>query len=208
LNEWEAYKAENTAFFSRIVEIWNPDTDIVVIIDYQLMLLPEMLRARCETATIGLYLRTPFPSSELFRCLPEAKQVLTGVLGANVIGLQTQGYVRHLLSSCTRLLGLESTPKRIDFHGFPVDVVAQPIGIDPNQMRANLRSESVMRRMEVLSKKYSQKASDSSIIVLGIESVDQCSGVLHKLTAISNLFQRYPEWIGRVWYHSKFWTRN
>lgn len=226
LSEWLKYESENLAFSDVVRKHWRPN-DIVVIFDFALLLLPAMLRAHCESTSIGLYLRTPFPSSELFRCLPEAKKILSGALGANVIGLQTHGYVRHLISSCTRLLGLESTPKRVDFNGTPVDIVAQPIGIDPGVIRANLKSEAVWKRIEILGEKYmpmgyhsmrdkhlvrdmnvdmQRVAADEKLnfdtegtrLILGMESVDQCNGILHKLATLNNLFQRYPEWIGRV----------
>jgi hypothetical protein len=76
--------------------------DIIWVHDYQLMLLPGLLRARLPTARIGFFLHIPFPSSEVFRALPWRREILHGLLGADVIGVHTFAYMRHFLASlCT-----------------------------------------------------------------------------------------------------------
>jgi trehalose 6-phosphate synthase len=78
--------------------------DLVWIHDYHLMLLPKLLRERLDAigveVKIGFFLHTPFPSSEIYRILPVRKEVLLGVLDANLIGFHTFDYCRHFLSSC------------------------------------------------------------------------------------------------------------
>lgn len=93
-----------------------------------------MLRKLIPDAVIGFFLHTPFPSSEIFRCLPQRKELLLGMLGANLIGFQTYSYARHFISSSTRILGVESTPKGLEHKGSLVSVGIFPIGIDVEQV--------------------------------------------------------------------------
>jgi trehalose-6-phosphate synthase len=104
---------------------------IVWINDYHLMLVPGMLRQMIPDVCIGFFLHIPFPSSEILRCLPVRKQILNGLLGADYIGFQTYSYLRHFLMSCTRLLGVESTPNGIRLENFTVSVGIHPIGNFP-----------------------------------------------------------------------------
>jgi trehalose-6-phosphate synthase len=101
------------------------------------MLVPTMLREKLSNAKIGFFLHTPFPSSEIFRCLPsifqidlERKEILSGALGATLIGFQTYSYARHFISSCTRVLGCESSTLGVTFNDFLVNIGIFPIGIN------------------------------------------------------------------------------
>jgi trehalose-6-phosphate synthase len=101
------------------------------------MLLPRMLRERLgrdkPNVRIGWFLHTPFPSSEIYRILPVRKEVLLGVLDADLLGFHTYDYARHFLSSCTRILGLSTLPNGIEYEGRIVHVGTFPIGIDPDK---------------------------------------------------------------------------
>ena len=117
---WEAYQQANNAFADAIVDIVE-DGDFIWVHDYQLMLLPAILRERLESSgkvvKIGFFLHTPFPSSEIYRILPVRKQVLLGVLNSDLIGFHTYDYARHFLSSCSRILGLHTMPNGAEFEG-------------------------------------------------------------------------------------------
>jgi trehalose 6-phosphate synthase/phosphatase len=131
---WESYVKTNQLFADMIVKTYQ-NGDMIWIHDYHLFLVPAMVRKALPDATIGFFLHTPFPSSEIFRCLPQRKQLLTAVLGANLIGFQTYAYARHFISTCTRVLGVESTPKGVEYRGFHVAIAIFPIGIDVDQVK-------------------------------------------------------------------------
>ncbi len=157
------------------------------------MLLPAMLRAKCPLIFVALYVRPPFPSSEVFRCLPQAREILAGMIGANIVGFQTSHYARHFISCCTRILGCETTPKSVDNSGLPVQVVSHPVGIDIDAIRRAIQREGVQQKVAFFREKYAGKR-----IILGLESIDQSKGILHKLAAMQRLLSDYPEWQGMV----------
>ena len=109
---WKAYESANVSFGKVISSLYR-DGDYIWIHDYHLMALPSWLRKRYPSVKMGWFLHTPFPSSEVYRVLPVRKQILEGLLGADLVGFHTYDYARHFLSACTRLIGIQATPTGI-----------------------------------------------------------------------------------------------
>ncbi|KAF8137714.1 glycosyltransferase family 20 protein [Boletus edulis] len=111
---WVHYEQANQVFAERIASVLKPG-DLVWVHDYHLLLVPKLLRSQVgEKGTdviIGLFVHTPFPSSEVFRCLPRRKEILDGMLGANLVCFQTYSYSRHFISTCVRVCGYETTSR-------------------------------------------------------------------------------------------------
>ena len=103
---WQAYQRVNEKF-ADVVSSHVRDSDFVWVHDYHLMLLPSMLRDRRARLKVGWFLHTPWPSSEVFRTLPQRQEVLRGLLGADLVGFHVYDYARHFLHACTRLMGSE-----------------------------------------------------------------------------------------------------
>ena len=104
---WEAYQDVNKLFAQAAFPLIN-DEDIIWVQDYQLMLLPALIREQNSKASIGYFHHIPFPSYELFRVLPKREALLNGLLGADLIGFHTHDYMRHFISAIYRVLQLES----------------------------------------------------------------------------------------------------
>ncbi|KAH0826768.1 glycosyltransferase family 20 protein [Lanmaoa asiatica] len=113
---WVHYERANQVFAERIASVLKPG-DLVWVHDYHLLLVPKLLRGKVgEKGTeviIGLFVHTPFPSSEVFRCLPRRKEILEGMLGANLVCFQTYSYSRHFTSTCVRVCGYETTTRSV-----------------------------------------------------------------------------------------------
>lgn len=182
----------NQKFANRIIEIYKPG-DIVIVHDYYLMLLPSMLRQRVPNMYISFYLHSPFPSSEFLRCLPRRKEVLEGVLGANLIGFQSYSYSRHFLSCCTRILGFPSDTLGIDAYGTRVQVGVFPIGVDAAKVESYAWVDSVTEKYNTLKKMYEGKK-----IIVGRDRLDSVRGVAQKLQAFERFLELYPEWREQV----------
>ncbi|KAJ2710286.1 hypothetical protein H4R19_003821, partial [Coemansia spiralis] len=189
---WDCYARTNQLFAEAIDAIYQ-DGDIVWIHDYHLLQLPELFRAARPAATIGLFLHSPFPSSELFRSLPRRAAILNGMLGATRIGFQTYSYARHFLSSCTRVLGLESTPTGIDNKGTMVTIGVFPIGIDARHVQKRRSLPTVEAKMKSLREMFAGKR-----IIIGRDRLDEVAGIKQKLEAFERFLQVYPEWQNNV----------
>ncbi|KAH7887163.1 glycosyltransferase family 20 protein [Phlebopus sp. FC_14] len=113
---YEYYDQANQVFASRIASVLKPG-DLVWVHDYHLLLVPKLLRAAAgekgADVIVGLFIHTPFPSSEVFRCLPRRKEILEGMLGANLVCFQTYSYSRHFTSTCVRVCGYETTSRTV-----------------------------------------------------------------------------------------------
>jgi trehalose 6-phosphate synthase/phosphatase len=190
---WADYYRMNQKFANRILEIYKPG-DIVMIHDYHLLLLPSMLRQRVPHMYISFFLHIPFPSSEFLRCLPRRKDILEGVLGANLIGFQSHSYSRHFVSCCTRILGFPSNIAGVDAYGAKVSVGVFPIGIDAAAVERLAFNDPVIDQQVVdLRKLYEGKK-----IIVGRDRLDSVRGVAQKLMAFETFLERYPEWRDKV----------
>ncbi|OAA36470.1 Glycosyl transferase, family 20 [Metarhizium rileyi] len=190
--QWADYYRMNQKFANKIIEIYKPG-DIVIVHDFYLMLLPSMLRQRNQNMYISFFLHSPFPSSEFLRCLPRRKEVLEGVLGANLVGFQSYSYSRHFLSCCTRILGFPSDTLGIDAYGTRVQVGVFPIGIDAAKVETHAWANSVNEKYDALKKMYAGKK-----IIVGRDRLDSVRGVAQKLQAFERFLEMYPEWRERV----------
>ncbi|KAI1911462.1 threalose-6-phosphate phosphatase [Ophidiomyces ophidiicola] len=190
---WQDYRRMNQLFADRILEEYQPG-DIVWIHDYHLLLLPSLLRQRNPEIYIGFFLHIPFPSSEFFRCLTRRKEILTGVLGSNMVGFQSFTYSRHFSSCCTRILRFESNSAGIDAYGAHVAVDVFPIGIDVEAVRKLAYGEpSTERTIAEIKKLYAGKK-----IIIGRDRLDSVRGVTQKLMAFEMFLERYPQWRDKV----------
>ncbi|MBX0289219.1 bifunctional alpha,alpha-trehalose-phosphate synthase (UDP-forming)/trehalose-phosphatase [Hymenobacter sp. HSC-4F20] len=189
---WDAYVAVNEKFCRAVLELAGPE-DTIWVHDYQLLLLPEMLRKARPECTIGFFLHIPFPSYELIRALPWRTELLRGMLGADLIGFHTFGYMRHFLSSVSQLLGLSSHNGQIETTNRTVLVDAFPMGIDYERYEQAAASEQAQRH----EAEYREALRDTRVI-LSIDRLDYSKGIAERLRAFEVLIQRYPEWREQV----------
>ncbi|KAI9806377.1 MAG: hypothetical protein M1825_006492 [Sarcosagium campestre] len=190
---WADYCSLNQRFADAILAIHKPG-DIVWVHDYHLLLLPAILRQRLPSINIAFYLHVPFPSSEYVRGLKRRKDVLEGMLGANMIGFQSYSYSRHFSSCCTRILGFDSSPAGVDAYGAHVAVDCFPIGIDaPAIEKIAFGDSGVDGEIAALRERYAGKK-----IIVGRDRLDSVRGVAQKLQAFEVFLQQYPEWREKV----------
>lgn len=190
--QWADYYRMNQKFANKILEVYKPG-DIVIVHDYNLMLVPSMLRQRAPHMYISFYLHSPFPSSEFMRCLPRRKEILEGVLGSNLVGFQSYSYSRHFASCCTRVLGFPSDTTGVDAYGSRVEVGVFPIGIDATKVASMAWTDSVNEKYDALKKLYGDKK-----IIVGRDRLDSVRGVAQKLMAFERFLEMFPEWRDKV----------
>lgn len=184
---WEAYHRVNQKFCEQIVKIANPD-DTIWIHDYQLLLLPSMVRESLPDATIGFFQHIPFPSYEVFRLLPWRKQILQGLLGADLIGFHTYDDVRHFVSSVIHLVGLPASHGIIETGNRSVMVDAFPMGIDYDKYAQAANSEQVAGIVQEF-----EEALRHRKVILSIDRLDYSKGIPQRLRAFEIFLKQYPE---------------
>ena len=189
---WAAYERVNKKYRDAVLEIAQPG-DTIWIQDYQLMLLPQLLREAIPDASIGFFLHIPFPSYEVFRMLPWRSEILEGLLGADLFGFHTYDYVRHFLSGVRRLLGTDNQYGRIDMDGRLVLADAFPMGIDYDRYAQGAQTTKARREVERV-----RTSPETHKTVLSIDRLDYTKGIPRRLEAFAALLEQHPEWRGRV----------
>ncbi len=152
------------------------------------MLVPEMLRKKGRDLRIGFFLHTPFPSYEIFRCHPHRSELLQGLLGADLIGFHTYGYMRHFKSSVIRLLGIDTDMDKITVENRDCYMGVFPIGINSKAFLEEQKTEHFAKKKQELASIYKNKK-----IVLGVERVDYSKGIPRRLEAIDRFLERWPD---------------
>jgi trehalose 6-phosphate synthase/phosphatase len=177
---WQHYQNVNRTFAEKVLETVH-EGDLVWVHDYQLMLLPTMLRAAAPNLKIGFFLHTPFPAYEIFRCHPRRCELVAGMLGANRIGFHAFGYLRHFCSTVQRLLGIETELTHIPSEGHNTALGVYPIGINAPKFEQMLDSKEFHQR-----RKEFRLAHEGKRLVVSVERMDYTKGILHRLEAIDN----------------------
>ncbi|KYG00191.1 glycosyl transferase family 1 [Sorangium cellulosum] len=185
--DWEAYQRVNEHFADVVAAQYTPG-DAIWVHDYQLLLLPALLRRRLPGARIGFFLHVPFPSAEVFRILPWREQIVRGLLGADLIGFHTAGFRRNFAASAAHVLGVEPGEAAIEHDGRAVALGVHPISIDAAEIERlaghpGVREEAARIRAEARGRK----------IVLGIDRLDYTKGIPRRLLAIERFLEREPE---------------
>ncbi|MFO8050617.1 MAG: bifunctional alpha,alpha-trehalose-phosphate synthase (UDP-forming)/trehalose-phosphatase [Thermoplasmatota archaeon] len=186
-DQWEVYERINQRFLDKIIETYEPG-DMVWVHDYHLMLLPRMIRDRLKEARIGFFLHIPFPSYEIFRLFPWRKEILEGLLGADIIGFHTYDYVTHFLSSVRRIIGYEHDLGVVGCGDHLCRVDAYPMGIDYEKFSEGPRKAGVLDHMEEIRKKVGGRK-----IILSIDRLDYSKGILNRLESFERLLEKNPD---------------
>lgn len=191
-HSWIYYVKINQAFAERIAKNWKRG-DSIWVQDYHLLLVPALLRKLLPDAQIGFFLHIAFPSSEVFRCLAPRKELLEGMLGANLIGFQTDEYCRHFLQTCSRILSVEATNEGLQLEDRFVNVATFPIGIDPTSWDKRRQAADVEQWIRTISDRYQGKR-----LIVSRDKIDQVRGIRQKLLSYELFLNSYPEWREQV----------
>lgn len=187
-HSWKFYRNVNQSFADKIIASYKCG-DIIWVHDYHLLLVPGMIREKLPDAQISFFLHTAFPSSEVFRCLSMRKELLEGMLGANLVAFQTREYAQHFLQTCSRILVTESTTEGVSFGERFVNVTSSPIGIDPVALSKAREEQEVAEWVSVLKERYKGKR-----LIVARDNLDHVRGVRQKLLAYELFLNKYPEW--------------
>ncbi len=185
---WESYRRVNQSFRDAVLDTAQPE-DTIWVHDYQLMLLPGLIREQWPEATVGFFLHIPFPSFEVFRLLPWRRQIIEGILGADLVGFHTNDYALHFLDSVHHLLGFEHSFGRITAPDRVIKTDVFPMGIDYKRFASAAEDEQVQKGVRRIRKKLGNRK-----IILSIDRLDYTKGIPERLEAFDLFLEKYPEY--------------
>ena len=189
---WEAYRRVNQAFADAVAELAGPE-DTIWVHDYQLMLLPGLLRRRLSRAAIGFFLHIPFPAYEVFRALPWRRDIVEGVLGADLVGFHTYDYALHFIDCALRLVGADQRLGYLTVDRRLVRVDAFPMGIDYDRFASAGASPEVQREVARLRAHLQGRK-----MVLSVSRLDYSKGIPQRLMAFDLFLEQHPGYREKV----------
>lgn len=190
---WAAYVEANRRFCDEVLEHLRPD-DLIWVHDYQLMLLPQMLREARPEAQIGFFLHIPFPSSSVFRLLPRREELLQGLLGADYLAFHTYSYLQNFRTSVLRILGLESRMDGIEHDNRNVRLEALPIGIAPREFTDLIRDDAETgAAVDELRRQFADRR-----LIVSVDRLDYTKGIPERFRTFGRLLKESPELRGKI----------
>eukprot|EP01053_Blabericola_migrator_P012830 Blabericola_migrator_1__12829@NODE_82_length_14933_cov_91_583546_g73_i0_p2_GENE_NODE_82_length_14933_cov_91_583546_g73_i0NODE_82_length_14933_cov_91_583546_g73_i0_p2_ORF_typecomplete_len1189_score208_02Glyco_transf_20/PF00982_21/1_8e118Trehalose_PPase/PF02358_16/1_3e03Trehalose_PPase/PF02358_16/2_4e29Glycos_transf_1/PF00534_20/8_8e03Glycos_transf_1/PF00534_20/0_0013_NODE_82_length_14933_cov_91_583546_g73_i038257391 len=192
--DWPAYVECNETFAKAICAVCQA-TDWILVFNYHLMLVPQVLRREeiGKELIIHFYLPTVFPSSEMYRILPQREELLKGVLCSNVISFHSHQYRTHFMAAVTRVLGVECTPHSVEpcveSGGTGVRVCVTPLGVEIKAW------ETAASALDINSL---QERFQGRKIILGVDTLDYTKGLPQKMTAFRKFLNSHPSWATKV----------
>lgn len=194
--DYEMYRAANTRFASVVAGEAAGGSPLVLVQDYHFALAPSLIRHRMPQSRIVAFWHIPWPRPQTFRNCPWAADLLEGLLGSDIVGLQTDDDVRNFLGCVEALLdaGVDASAGTVDFHGRVIAVRAYPVGVDAmHQAMQEIPSAAACR---------ARACSDLQLpagvrLGVGVDRMDYTKGINEKFLAIERLLEAEPELIGR-----------
>ena len=189
--DFSLYHDVNARFAREVARHHRPG-DVVWIHDFQLMLVPRMLRELIPDVTVGFFLHIPFPSPDIFRTLPSREALLEGLLASDLIGFHTASYVRNFVSSALHVLGADSDVDRIRWQGRAANLGVFPMGVDaPGYQRLGESPEVAALAAEF-------RGAPGERLLVGIDRLDDTKGIPRRLLAYERMLAEHPELHGQV----------
>jgi trehalose 6-phosphate synthase/phosphatase len=196
-SDWEAYVAVNRRFADVTIEESGGETPVVLIQDFHFALLPRMLRERGSRATIALFWHIPWPNAETFGVCPWKHAILTHMLAADILGFHTREHCQNFLATLDRYVEcqIDREHMTVTHRGHLCRIESYPISIEwpPRHVDAAC-SPSDARRL--VAERHGIGAGVR--IGVGVERWDFTKGIVERFLALEALFERHPQWIGRL----------
>ena len=189
---WNSYRKVNEIFKNEVLKVYKKG-DTVWIHDYHLMLLPKLLRDESPSMNIGIFIHIPFPSWEIFRLLPWRREILEGILGADLIGFHIYDYVLHFLESVNRVFGYTHEFGKLILNERIVKVDAFPMGIDYKKYHDAPLLPEVQKEVKRIKDRVGTRK-----IILSIDRLDYTKGIPERLIAYDLFLEENPEFRGKV----------
>jgi alpha,alpha-trehalose-phosphate synthase [UDP-forming] len=197
-SDWEYYNKVNQKFADAVVEeIAGEEHPVVLIQDYHFALLPRLLKDRLPHARVAIFWHIPWPNAESFSICPWQRELLDGLLGADLIGFHTQAHCNNFLNTVDNVL-----ESKVDWEHFSIErnqhrssVLPFPISVEFVEDRSEAQSE--MNAEEERSALLLELGIEATYLGVGVDRVDYTKGILERFQAVESLLERYPKYQGK-----------
>ncbi len=181
---WWPYLEVNRRFADAAAES-TAEGGTVWVQDYQLMLVPSMLRQQRPDVKIGFFLHIPFPSAEMFTRMPWRTQILEGLLGSDLVGFQTRHSAQNFRRVARQLTDATGSGATLEYQDREVKVDHFPIAIDFERFESIAKSERAQEKADTLRRDLGRDRK----IMLGVDRLDYTKGIDIRLRAVEELFE-------------------
>jgi trehalose 6-phosphate synthase/phosphatase len=190
---FDAYQKANMLFYEAMKDLIQPE-DVIWIHDYQLMLLPDLIRQTFPTNKIGFFFHIPFPSYEIFRLLPTIwrEAIIDGILGADIVGFHTNDFVEYFLKAVRMVIGQGNRMHYITLNNRMVKVDAFPISIDYQKFNKAYDDPDVVKHRNNIRNQLKEK------ILFSVDRLDYSKGLLNRLIGFERFLEQYDNWHEKV----------
>jgi len=182
--QWEAYQTVNARFAQTLADI-APADSVVWIHDYQLQLVPQMLREQRPDLTIGFFLHIPFPPVELFLRIPWRDDIIGGLLGCDLVGFQRPKDAANFNAAAQQLLGADIEEDQVVLGERRSTVGVFPISIDVTEVEEIATGRASRQRTSQIR----ARLGDPEVIMLGVDRLDYTKGIGLRLKAFAQLLE-------------------
>ncbi|MBU0657127.1 MAG: trehalose-6-phosphate synthase [Gammaproteobacteria bacterium] len=195
--DWNQYKDINERFAKSILEEVNGKNAFVFIQDFHLTLVPKMLKDANPNIKVAHFWHIPWPNPEVFRICPWKKEILEGLLGADLLGFHINYHVDNFLESINQELEakVDKVGSNVVYGGRETLVRSFPIGVDYEKICNSAVSDKVKNNITILKKQLN--ISDVKYIGVGADRIDYTKGIPERLKAIDRFFEKYPKFQGK-----------
>jgi trehalose 6-phosphate synthase len=190
-SDWKHYKQCNRRFAEIILDEVGSAPATVLVQDYQLALVPQLLKSSRPDLRVGIFWHIPWPNPEAFRICPWRAEIVQGLLGADVVGFHLQQYCNNFLDTVDRVI-----EARLDWDHFAVElrghlslVRPYPISVESWAERGVTTGDLLARRIAHLKE---QHHLDGVELIVGVERIDYTKGLIERFRAIGRLLEKYP----------------
>lgn len=196
-SSWEGYVAMNRRFAETLLDELRDRPGLVWVHDFHLALVPRLLRAGRPGVNVAVFWHIPWPGPDVFRILPERREILEGLLAADSLAFQTAGSADQFIACAKEFLKAEpgSTKRTIDYKGHRTCVSAHAISVDAQAFGERAGTAPIER---LIAHKRDRLGVRSGVrLGVGVDRLDYTKGLLKRLWALEVFFARHPKYQGR-----------
>jgi trehalose-6-phosphate synthase len=196
-SDWMQYVAMNRRFADAVLEEVGTGNAVVLVQDYQMALVPRMVREIRPDLRICLFWHIPWPSVDAIRICPWRDEILRGMLGADLVGFHLQQYCNNFLDTIDRMLEarIDRDHFNVEVRGHATRVRPQPISVQPWSDRGVSEGHQLELRLAALRR---QHGLDGIEVAVGVDRVDHTKGLPERLRAFAHFLHKYPQHIGKI----------